>query len=511
MGEEKNEKEPEIMHLSTEKHPKNDQAENKKLKKQNKTLKTWLLVLSIAVFLIGWLLGSLIPLPNTTGLRSLLSTAGKADSSEKINVVMNLMENSWFFADSIDDLDTRLTDQALKGITTNDEDLHTEYMSADEITQFTQSINRNFVGIGVQFTNSNGIPLVTKVIRNSPAESAGVQAGDIIYSVDGTKVEGMTSDEIVALVQGEENTKVTMVFKRGDDLVTMEITRAEVSNTIDGKITDEGYGYLQILQFGEGTADELKSYLDEFEENSVTSLIIDLRDDGGGYLDALKGVLSYYLPENTLILQREYSDGTVVKTYTDQGQYTSFGPIVLLVNGNTASAAEAFTLAMKEQRDDVTIVGETTYGKGTVQITKYFDDGSALKYTDSKWMSPEGVWVNGTGIAPDEEVKLPEVLYTSYTAMDEGDSYALDSVSDYTKEAQMLLQYLGYDVDRTDGYFDESTQNAILKYQQDQDMEETGVLDKDLYEGLISAVVLDWQTNEDHDPQLARAKEILNG
>ncbi len=148
---------------------------------------------------------------------------------------MNLMENSWFFADSIEDLDTRLTDQALKGITTNDEDLHTEYMSADEITQFTQSINRNFVGIGVQFTNSNGIPLVTKVIRNSPAESAGVQAGDIIYSVDGTKVEGMTSDEIVALVQGEENTKVTMVFKRGDDLVTMEITRAEVSNTIDGK------------------------------------------------------------------------------------------------------------------------------------------------------------------------------------------------------------------------------------------------------------------------------------
>ncbi len=272
-----------------------------------------------------------------------------------------------------------------------------------------------------------------------------------------------------------------------------------------------GFGYLQIVQFGEGTADELKSYLDEFEENSVTSLIIDLRDDGGGYLDALKGVLSYFLPENTLILQREYSDGTVVKTYTDQGQYTSFGPIVLLVNGNTASAAEAFTLAMKEQRDDVTIVGETTYGKGTVQITKYFDDGSALKYTDSKWMSPKGVWVNGTGIAPDEEVKLPEVLYTSYTAMDEGDSYALDSVSDYTKEAQMLLQYLGYDVDRTDGYFDESTQNAILKYQQDQDMEETGVLNKDLYEGLISAVVLDWQTNEDHDPQLARAKEILNG
>ena len=165
---------------------------------------------------------------------------------------------------------------------------------------------------------------------------------------------------------------------------------------------------------------------------------------------------------------------------------------------------------MKELRDDVTVVGKKTYGKGTVQITRTFDDGSALKYTTSRWLSPSGVSINGTGIEPDEEVNLHEVLTMPYTDMEEGDSYTVDSVSEYVRTAQLAMDYLGYASDRKDGYFSAATEQALKNFQQDKGLEVTGVLDEGTYKTLISNVVLEHSTNEAHDPQLQRAKELLN-
>lgn len=487
--------------------PKEHQKKNGKGKRK---LSFWPVVFILAAFLAGGIGGYALK-----SVSSWFAPAGREHAVapvDKFSQVLDIMDSQWFFADQIDgDIDERLTDQALKGMTANEEDIHSEYMSKQEIEDFTQSINRNFVGIGVQFRSTDdGLHLVTRVLPDSPAEKAGVQAGDIIHAVDGTVVDNKTADEIKELVQGEKGTAVSIDFIREGKTVTLHIIRDEVSSTVYSSIRNDDTGYLNIQNFGNSTAAEVQRSLDEFREKGVTKLIIDLRDDGGGYLDALKGVVDCFLPKNTVFLKRVYSDGTTDEMKTGGGTYTSFGPIVLLVNENTASAAEAFTMAMKEERNDVTIVGTTTYGKGTVQVTQYFDDGSAIKYTNSKWTSPHDVWVNGVGITPDETVKLHDVLYLPYSNMEEGEVIRFDTVSDKVKEAQTSLDFLGYEVSRQDGYFDESTREALQQFESDNDLTNSDDLTAEVYEALLSKVVVKWNTDESADLQMIRAQEILD-
>ncbi len=487
-------------------------AENRRIRKQNRSLKTWLAVLAVLMFAFGWLFGSFLPVPYIQTLRGGVSSIFVSSSKAKFEQILSIMSNDWFFADSIEDVGSRLTDQALYGMTDNEEDIHTSYMSAEEIESFTQAINRNFVGIGVQFTSSqDGLHIITRVFRDSPAEKAGVQAGDIIHAVDGTVVDDMDAAGIKELVQGEEGTDVNVTFIRENKVITLKITRAQVAMTVEGDVTEEGYGLLEIEQFGTTTGKEVAQYLQEFNEAGVTKLIIDLRLNGGGYLDALQEVMSSFLPADTVFITREYSDGTKTKTETKSGAEYSFSPIVILVSENTASAAEAFTMAMREQRDDVTVVGNTTYGKGTVQVTKYFNDGSGIKYTDSKWMSPDGVWINDTGIEPDVKVLNHEILYRTYSAMEENETAEPDTVSEYTEVAQLCLDYLGYEPDRKDGYFSQQTLECLKKFEADSGLEESETLNASVYNALISAVVLDWNTGTEHDLQMQKAMEILNG
>lgn len=479
--------------------------------KRVKRTRIALVILLIAGLLAGWIIGSFFPAPGTAAMRRDIRNSQSMNASDKINAAFDIMENDWFFGSEIEDLDTRLSDQALRGIFANEEDPHSEYMSAEEVLDFRQSIDRDFVGIGVEFISNNGINIVTKVFRGAPADLAGVQPGDIIAAVDGEDTEGMNSTDIKERVQGEEGTDVTISFMRQGEPVEITITRAAISATAYGRILDEKTGYLQLYQFGTGTAEEIDRYLAEFRAADIHKLVIDLRDNGGGYLDALAQVASRFLEGGTLCMVQEYSDGTQENIYTQSGFTQDYSGIVILINENTASASEVFTLAMKEQRDDVTVVGTKSYGKGTVQITRMFTDGSAIKYTTSKWLSPEGVWVNRVGIDPDEEVPVPEAVARVYLGMEEEEEYKVDSVSLANEDIQTALGYLGYDCGRTDGYFNEATSQALAKFAADNELSFDGTLTKDLYEAVVSALILDWNTTDVHDTQLHKAQEILNG
>ncbi len=482
----------------------NKVASNKlvnKLKKANKRLKIILFVLLCACICLSAVL-----------VKSTFFRASTISSTEdKIEEALNVMGNNWYFGKDIENLDERLLNQALTGITTNSEDPHTYYMTKEEVESFVQSINRNFVGIGVQFIATDGINMIQRVFKGSPAEKAGVLAGDIIHAVDGTVVDNMSSTNIANLVKGEQGTTVHIDFIRDGETVSLDIVRDQISSTVYGEVKD-GIGYLEILQFGESTADEVKLYLEDFIEQNIQNLIIDLRNDGGGYLTALQSVGGLFLDSGSVALIEEYASGKS-ETLTVNGSklWNDDGSIVILVNGNTASAAEAFTLAMKEQRSNVTIVGTTTYGKGTVQITDQFKDGSAIKYTTSKWLSSQGVWVNGEGIEPDTTIELPDILNVSIVELSEDESYSYDSVSDKVSIAQKALDYLNYDVDRTDGYFSQATEEAIKTFQKDHSLEETGILNKTTYESLVSTVTLDWSTSDANDTQLKYAEELING
>ncbi len=482
----------------------NKVASNKlvnKLKKANKRLKIILFVLLCACICLSAVL-----------VKSTFFRASTISSTEdKIEEALNVMGNNWYFGKDIENLDERLLNQALTGITTNSEDPHTYYMTKEEVESFVQSINRNFVGIGVQFIATDGINMIQRVFKGSPAEKAGVLAGDIIHAVDGTVVDNMSSTNIANLVKGEQGTTVHIDFIRDGETVSLDIVRDQISSTVYGEVKD-GIGYLEILQFGESTADEVKLYLEDFIEQNIQNLIIDLRNDGGGYLTALQSVGGLFLDSGSVALIEEYASGKS-ETLTVNGSklWNDDGSIVILVNGNTASAAEAFTLAMKEQRSNVTIVGTTTYGKGTVQITDQFKDGSAIKYTTSKWLSSQGVWVNGEGIEPDTTIELPDILNVSIVELSEDESYSYDSVSDKVSIAQKALDYLNYGVDRTDGYFSQATEEAIKTFQKDHSLEETGILNKTTYESLVSTVTLDWSTSDANDTQLKYAEELING
>ncbi|MBR5207680.1 MAG: peptidoglycan-binding protein, partial [Erysipelotrichaceae bacterium] len=203
--------------------------------------------------------------------------------------------------------------------------------------------------------------------------------------------------------------------------------------------------------------------------------------------------------------------GSVDLSVSRGGRFENIEDIVILVNGNTASAAEVLTVCLQELRDDVTVLGTTTYGKGTVQVTHTFADGSAIKFTTSKWVSPSGVWVNGTGIEPDVTVELPEVLYYTYARMEENEQYVYDSVSSYVMIAQQSLEFLGYDINRTDGYLDKVTETQLIAFQKEFGCQQLGVLDTETFEALIAQVTKRWSIEKEADNQLQAALSVLKG
>ena len=499
----------EIKRIRLKRHLWPDEIEDRRQKQKISRLKFGLVFFSVLALLVGWLFGSALPMPALRNLSNRARQTMTMDSSKKIDQAFDIMENDWYFGKDIENLDTRLIDSALDGMTAQEEDLHTDYMSAKEVTEFVQSINRDYVGIGVQYIKVGDLNVITRVFRNTPAEEAGVQAGDLIQTIDGEDAAPLTTDEIKERVIGEEGTTVTIVFGRQGEEITLTIERRQISASAFSKIVDNNVGYLNIYQFGNNTDSEIGTYLDDFKAHDVKKLIIDLRDNGGGYLDALEVIASRFLPEGTVVMQEEYRDGTMDDIKARKGMM-DFSPIVILVNGDTASASEVFTLALMEQRDDVTVVGTRTYGKGTVQITRMFGDGSAIKFTKSRWLSPGGTWVNGEGIEPDVVVEDAEAIQHVYTEMDDDAVYTVDQVSDSVCDAQLMLDYLEYSLDRTDGYFSAATKEALQQFQNDHDLGGNGDLNKETYEALYSALIYDYSTSFVHDIQFNKAMEILN-
>ncbi len=486
--------------IQLEKHLWPDEVIEKRRKKRTRLL---IVTLSLCVFTFGFLVGNDFS-ENTT-----IVNGNNSIETSKFDTIQGIMSSQWFFKDELENGEEQLMDQALYGMANNEIDPHTTYMSRQDVEDFTTGIDMGFVGIGVQYNATDGLNVITRVFQNSPAQKAGVLPGDRIYSVDGELVEGMESDEIASKVKGLEGTVVQMGFLRNNEIITIDITRAPVNNTAYGEMLQDDIGYLQIYQFGSSTGNEAEEYLQLMTEQGMKKLIIDVRDDGGGYLAALVDIASLFLPEDTVAMQQVYSNGAIEFTKTKSGMFENIEEIVILVNEATASASEVLTLALKEERDDVTIVGTTTFGKGTVQVTHSFVDGSALKYTTSKWLSPSGVWVDETGITPDVEVFLHDVLYMGYDKI-EDEVLEIDSVSSYVEVVQNSLDFLGYDVKRLDGYFDQSTYDELVLFQKELNIEAVGVIDNETLSALTAEVTKVWSMDKSYDSQLQKAIEVIN-
>lgn len=433
-----------------------------------------------------------------------------SDKLDRLQQIMDVLETNWYFGNEHSDLESDMINDAISGMLTELGDKYTTYFTKEELEEFSNAINLGYEGIGVSFFDNNGTFIIDRVFKDSPADKAGVMSGDIIYKVDGVDVTGKTSDELVTLVKGTAGSKVTVIFKRGTEEVTKEITRGKISNTAFGKILPGNIGYIELASFGDTSSAEFAKYLKDFKTAGVKKIIIDLRNNGGGSLNALVGIASNFIPFNDVILQQKFVDGTIT---TDKSRGTgidTYDKVILLVNNNSASASEVLTAALQESIG-ATVIGKTTYGKGLVQTMAQFSDGSALKYTQAAWLSPSGKSIQGVGVVPDIEVSLHPVLTTEFYEFTGAESFLPDSVSDAVKDAQLCLDFMGYSVDRMDGYYSVQTETALNQFKLDMGMTADSVLDKEVLSTLQSAMIKTWYLEKDtKDTQMLKALELMN-
>ncbi|MCR5067284.1 MAG: PDZ domain-containing protein, partial [Erysipelotrichaceae bacterium] len=380
----------------------------------------------------------------------------------------------------------------------------------EELSEFTSSLSASIVGIGVRYNELDYGILIAEVLENSPAEKAGMQAGDIIIAVDGRGVETFESDELLNAIRGLKGTDVTVTVQRGNDKLDITITRDEISTTVTSRIEGK-VGILAFNSFSDGSVREMETHLEKLKKAGVTSLIIDLRDNGGGYVSTLDGVSAFFMKKGDIIMRETDRNGYESIDRCKSGPAYTYDKIVILINNNSASCSEVFTMAMIENCDAIT-VGDTSYGKGVAQVTKMLKNSGALKYTDMAWKSGNGVSVSGTGIKPDYEVRLHEALYMSSLILEESESYQYDSVSEKLINMQYMLDFLGYKVDRFDGYFSQTTAQALKAFQKDSGLTADGILTPVVARRLNSAVVTAWGLHKDkYDIQMHKALEIASG
>ena len=312
----------------------------------------------------------------------------------------------------VDNYDGKLTETQLlnglkHGLAESTNDPYTEYFTPQEAKAFNQQLNNQFSGIGAELgQDKDGNLQVIAPISGTPAAKAGLQAGDLIASINGTSTSGMSVDEAVSKIRGKAGTKVTLqVVRNKTTALTIPITRENITvPSVTTKTLPNNIGYMQISTFADDTSDLAQKAATQFKNQHVKGIVLDLRDDPGGLLDAAIHVSSLWLPQKQLILQ-EKRGNVVQQSYYSLGDDSLNGiPTVVLINGGSASASEITTGALHDNKDAY-VIGEKSYGKGVVQQLINFGDGSQLKVTVASWYRPNGQNINHRGITPDQTVK----------------------------------------------------------------------------------------------------------
>lgn len=314
----------------------------------------------------------------------------------KLNAIDSVLE-SFYFGD-VDDETAK--DNIYKAYLSSYGDKYTMYYTADEYKALKESTNGKFYGIGAvcQLSGEGGVLLVD-VYDNGAGYQAGLRSGDRVVNVDGRDIKDMELSSAVALIKGDKGTSVTLEVIRGTERLTFSVVRDAVeAKTVSYTLLDNNIGYLSISQFEEVTTKQFKAAVEDLQSQGMKGLVIDIRNNPGGLLDTVVGMLKYMLPDG-LIVYTEDKQGNR-KEYKGQDNDEFNLSLAVLVNGNSASASEIFAGAIQDYGKG-TIIGTQTYGKGIVQTVKPLTDGSAIKFTIAKYFTPKGQDIHGKGVTPD--------------------------------------------------------------------------------------------------------------
>lgn len=300
----------------------------------------------------------------------------------------------------------QLLDGAKSGLVSAAGDVYTAYMNRDEAKDYEAALHGEAgTGIGVEMALRDGYVRILRTLPGNPAEKAGVKAGDIIYKVNDELVYDKTSDYIASKLQGEKGSKVKLTVVRDGEEKSFDLIREAINNVSAYAEYDGKTAILTVTRFDDDTGTLVQKIVkDEFEKRGINKVILDLRNNGGGYVNAAKDLLSLWIDGDTVLVQKGKNDQEqTTKANRNQAKLTNIKTIVL-VNGGTASASEIVAGALKDY-DKATILGEQTYGKGVVQTLLGLSNGGLLKVTTARWHTPKGTSINGEGITPDIEVE----------------------------------------------------------------------------------------------------------
>lgn len=301
----------------------------------------------------------------------------------------------------------KLIDGAKHGLVEATGDPYTTYFSAEEAEEFNSDLEGKFEGIGAELAKRDGKLVVASTLDDSPAKGAGLLAGDIIVTVNDEDTSSWSIDQAVSKIRGEKGTTVKLgILRGGDDLKEISITRDTINNpSVRSEITADNIGILRISRFGQSDTVSLsRKAAEEFKSRGVKGVIVDVRGNGGGYLDAAVDIASIWLDDKVVVTER--SGGRVTDTLrSDSSPILNGVPTVVLIDGGSASASEILAGALKDN-GAATLVGDKTFGKGSVQVLETLPDGGGLKVTVAKWYTPNGRNINKEGIEPDDKVKV---------------------------------------------------------------------------------------------------------
>ena len=375
-----------------------------KIKKQNSDLK--ILMTIILTALITFSITMLWQYSNTKNKASNTSK-GTSLISDAINAKIKLVKNkiSKEYIGEVDE--TKLEEYSIKGYVAGLEDNYSQYFTKEEMDEYTNETMGSFVGIGVYITKNdekNGIEIYS-TIKNSPAEAAGLKAGDIIKKVDDIEYTASDYDHIADKIKGKEGTKVKITILRNEEILDFEIERKSVELIrVEGQLLDNNIGYIAINSFDGKVAEQFKTEYNNLKNQGMTSLIIDVRNNGGGLVTEAEKIGDMITEKGKTLLIEKNKKGEEKKTVAKTDKEIAMN-IVLLTNEYSASASEILAAIIKEDVSNGKIVGKTTYGKGVMQTLYTLADGSGLKLTTDKYYSPNHNEINKIGITPDFEVE----------------------------------------------------------------------------------------------------------
>ncbi len=356
----------------------------------------------------------------------------KSDIDTYLSKIKKAIDKNFLWLDKIDE--EKLKEGAIKGYVEGLGDQYTEYISKEEMKSFTEDINGSFVGIGIYMIadEDSGKIIVYHPITDSPADKAGIKAGDIIVSVNGVEYGYDDFSSIADHIKGEAGTKVKLVIERDGKKLDFEIERAKIETSpITSKMLEKNIGYLNLPSFDKDVSKKLKEKIDDIIAKGANSIILDLRNNGGGMVDECTEIVDLFLDKDKIIMTTKDKNGNVQKSITKNKKIYEI-PLVILVNQNTASASEILTGALKDN-NRAKVIGTKTYGKGVIQSVFNLSDGSGLKITTAEYFTPNGKEINKKGITPDIEVKLPDTVKSVYAVEEKDDTQLKKAVEELSK------------------------------------------------------------------------------